>query len=64
MAATDTPEFGPDTPLAALAEKVCAELESSGAFRLVDWNDLGELTVQVDGRTYRAAFADITDEAA
>ena len=28
-----------------------------------DWNDIGELTVRIGGRTFRAMFNDITDEA-
>lgn len=45
-----------------IAEGVAQILEESGSFTMVDWNDLGEVTVQSGGRTFRATFFDITDE--
>ncbi|MER8394061.1 hypothetical protein NKH10_19415 [Mesorhizobium sp. M1340] len=45
-----------------IAEAVAQILEESAAFTLVDWNDLGEVTLQAGGRTFRATFVDITDD--
>jgi hypothetical protein len=46
-----------------MAKKIAMALENA-AFRglITDWNDLGEVTIQSDGRTYRMMVRDITDE--
>jgi hypothetical protein len=49
---------------ADMAEKITSALEGDTAFPgwTVDWNDLGEVTIQTGGRTYRMTVRDITDE--
>jgi hypothetical protein len=47
---------------AAVAERIAAALEATNQFKAADWNDLGEVTVWVGGRTYRMTVTDITDE--
>ena len=56
-----------DELIANAAEFVAGKLEedvnpSGPDLRSVDWNDLGEVTIQFRGRTYRMALNDITDE--
>lgn len=46
---------------ADIAEAAAEALERDCAFPFVDWCDLGEITVQAGGRTFRATFVDITD---
>jgi hypothetical protein len=54
---------------AIVAEYVASAIEAEPPheFRLVDWNDLGEVTLQMDPdgngfRTFRLTVADITDK--
>ncbi len=51
---------------AEVAEKVADALEEhlelSEAFQMVDWNDLGEVTIRAGGKTFRLFVRDITAE--
>lgn len=59
---TTTEKSDPGLTPADIAEGVSEALERDCSFTFVDWNDLGEVTVQAGGRTFRATFFDITDE--
>lgn len=43
-----------------MAAKIADVLEDSERFHFVDWNDLGEVTVQCEGKTFRMTVHDIT----
>lgn len=60
--AADRMTPAPEVLAETVAEEVAAACEESGRFLSVDWNDLGEVTIRVTGRTFRATFYDITDE--
>jgi hypothetical protein len=51
-----------DEWVAEVAQHVATGLEESSPFESVDGNDLGEVTVRLRGRVFRATFFDITDE--
>jgi hypothetical protein len=62
----DDEDLSPEAKVASLVSSVLDYWrETQGAktaMTFADWNDLGEVTVQIDGRTYRAIFEDVTDE--
>lgn len=45
---------------ADVAEMVADHLEEVGVYRLVDWNDLGEVTVHIGDKIFRMTVIDIT----
>ena len=47
---------------AEVAEAVAGSLERDATLSRVDWNDLGEVTVGLGGRTFRMTVRDVTDE--